>query len=95
MKIKNWLIHKLGGITLEDTYREQHNLVQYKQSDIVTYISSFQFFKYVAIKEDWIREQLAQSFLENIKENIEIKCIDIPEKDMIEYRGILRVVKVE
>ena len=49
----------------------------------------------MAIKEDWIREQLAQSFLENIKENIEIKCIDIPEKDMIEYRGILRVVKVE
>lgn len=95
MKVKDWLIHKLGGITLEDAYRERHNLVKYKQSNIITYVSSFQFFKYVAIKEDWIREQLAQSFLENIKENIEIECIDIPEKDMIEYRGILRMVKVE
>ena len=25
MKVKNWLIHKLGGITLEDAYRERHN----------------------------------------------------------------------
>lgn len=95
MKIKNWLIHKLGGITLEDAYRERYNLIQYKQNNVATYISSFQFFKYVTIKEDWIREKLAQSFLKNIKENIEIECIDIPEKDMSEYRAILRVVKVE
>lgn len=95
MKVKNWLIHKLGGITLEDAYREQHNLVQYKQSNVITYVRNFQFFKNASIEENWLKRQFAQSFLENIKENMEIECVDIPEKDMIEYRGVLRVVKVE
>lgn len=67
MKVKDWLIHKLGGITLEDAYRERHNLIQYKQSNVVTYINSFQFFKYVPIEEVWLKEQLAQNFLENVK----------------------------
>lgn len=95
MKVKDWLIHKLGGITLEDAYRERHNLVKYKQSNIVTCINSIQLFKNVPVEESWLKTKLAQNFLETIEDNMEIECIDIPEKDMIEYRGILRMVKVE
>lgn len=95
MKIKNWLIHKLGGITLEDTYREQRNLVQYKQSDIVTYQTELIINKDMLFIKDQIYDRLAIRMLDAIKENMEIECIDIPEKDMIEYRGVLRMVKVE
>lgn len=95
MKAKDWLIHKLGGITLEDAYRERCNLIQYKQSNIVTCINSIQLFKNVPVEESWLKTKLAQNFLETIEDNMEIEYIDIPEKGMIEYRGILRMVKVE
>ena len=95
MKAKNWLIHKLGGITLEDAYRERCNLIQYKQSNVVTCINSIQLFKNVPAEESWLKTKLAQNFLETIEDNMEIECVDIPEKGMIEYRGILRMVKVE
>lgn len=44
---------------------------------------------------EFIKRELALRLLDVIKENIEIKCVDIPEKDMSEYKAILRVVKVE
>lgn len=93
MKIKDWLIRKLGGITLEDVYRERFNLIQYKQSNVVTCINSIQLFKNVPVEESWLKTKLAQNFLEAVEENIEIECVEIPEKDMIEYRGVLKMVK--
>lgn len=95
MKIKDWLIHKLGGITLEDAYRERHNLVQYKQSNVATYQTGLVINKEMLFIKDQIYDRLAIRMLDAIKENMEIECVDIPEKGMIEYRGILRIVKVE
>lgn len=95
MKAKDWLIHKLGGITLEDAYRERHNLIQYKQSNVITLQSVMRMTTGMPTNSEFIKRELALRLLDTIKENIEIKCVDIPEKDMAEYRGILRVVKVE
>lgn len=95
MKVKNWLIHKLGGITLEDAYRERCNLIQYKQSNIVTYGINIEIPSNLAIKKEFIEKELSYRMFDVIKENIEIECIGSSNKDTVEYRGILRVVKVE
>lgn len=95
MKVKDWLIHKLGGTTLEDAYRERYNLIQYKQSNVVTYKTELTINKDMLFIKDQIYDRLAFRMLDVVRENMEIEYIDIPEKDTIEYRGILRVVKVE
>lgn len=95
MKVKDWLIHKLGGITLEDAYRERHNLIQYKQSNVITLQATMQMATGMPINSEFIKRELSLRLLDVVKENMEIKCIDTPEKDIIEYRGILRMVKVE
>lgn len=93
-KVKDWLIHKLGGITLEDAYREQYNLVKYKQANVITYQTELVMNKDMLFIKDQIYDRLAVRMLDAIKENMEIERIDIQEKDMIKYRGVLRVVQV-
>lgn len=95
MKVKDWLIHKLGGTTLEDAYRERHNLIQYKQSNVITYGINIEIPINLAIKKEFIEKELSYRMFDAIKENIEIKCIGSSNKDTVEYRGILRVVKVK
>lgn len=95
MKVKDWLIHKLGGITLEDAYRERHNLIQYKQSDVVTYKTMLMVNKELQSVQEQIYDRLAFKMLDTIKENMEIECRDCPETGMIKYKAILRLVKVE
>lgn len=95
MDVKNWLIHKLGGRTIEDVYQERNNIIQYKQSDIVTYGINFEIPINLAIKKEFIEKELSYRMFDAIKENIEIECINSSSKDTVEYRAILRVVKVE
>lgn len=95
MNVKNWLIHKLGGITLEDAYRERHNLIQYKQSNVITYKTMLMVNKELQSIQEQIYDRLAFKMLDVIKENMEIECRDCPETDMVEYRATLRMVKVE
>lgn len=101
MKVKDWLIHKLGGITLEDAYRERHILIQYKQSNVITYKTmlmvnkELQSVQAVQAVQEQIYDRLAFKMLDAIKENMEIECRDCPETGMVEYRATLRMVKVE
>lgn len=95
MKVKDWLIHKFGGITLEDAYRERHNLIQYKQSDVVTYKTMLMVNKELQSVQEQIYDRLAFKMLDAIEENMEIECKDYPETGMVEYRATLRMVKVK
>lgn len=95
MKVKDWLIHKLGGITLEDTYREQHNLIQYKQSNVITYKAMLMVNKELQSVQEQIYDRLAFKMLDAVEENMEIECRDCPKTGMVEYRATLRMVKVE
>lgn len=95
MKVKDWLIHKLGGITLEDAYRERHNLIQYKQSNVITYKTMLMVNKELQSVQEQIYDRLAFKMLDVIKENMEIECRDCPETGMVEYRATLRMVKIE
>lgn len=95
MKVKDWLIHKLGGITLEDAYRERCNLIQYKQNNVVILQATMQMATGMPINSEFIKRELSLRLLDAVEENMEIECVNTPEKDMIEYRGILRMVKVE
>lgn len=95
MKVKNWLIHKLGGITLEDAYRERCNLIQYKQSNVITYKTMLMVNKELQSVQEQIYDRLAFKMLDAVKENMEIERRDCPETGMVEYRATLRMVKVE
>lgn len=95
MKVKNWLIHKLGGITLEDAYRERCNLIQYKQSNVITYKTMLMVNKELQSVQEQIYDRLAFKMLDAVKENMEIECRDCPETGMVEYRATLRMVKAE
>lgn len=95
MKVKDWLIYKLGVITLEDAYRERCNFIQYKQSNVVTLQATMQMATGMPINSEFIKRELSLRLLDAVEENMKIECINTPEKDTVEYRGILRVVKVE
>lgn len=95
MKVKDWLIHKLGGITLEDAYRERHYLIQYKQSNVITYKTELIVNTELQSLQEQIYDRLAFKMLDIVKENMEIERMDCPETGMVEYKGILRIVKVE
>lgn len=95
MKVKDWLIHKLGGITLEDAYRERHNLIQYKQSNVITYKTMLMVNKELQSVQEQIYDRLAFKMLDAIEKNMEIECRDCPETGMVEYQATLRMVKAE
>lgn len=95
VKIKDWLIHKLGGITLEDVYRERHDLIQYKQSNVITYKTMLMVNKELQSVQEQIYDRLAFKMLDAIKENMEIECRDCSETGMVEYRATLRMAKIE
>lgn len=98
MKIKEWLIRKLGGITqneLYELYNQQRNIIRYQEGHVITYKTE------LIINKDWpfaverAQNKLATQMLDAVKENMEIEYMDCPETGMIKYKAILRLVKVE
>ena len=94
-KLIDSLYDEVGEVSEEDAYRERCNLIQYKQSNIVTLQAIVQMAVGMPVNSKFIKRELSLRLLDAVEENMKIECINTPEKDMIEYRGVLRVVKVE
>ena len=95
MKIKNWLIHKLGGSTQEEILRDSRNYIRYQQTKVLTYKTGIVINKFNPIPEDYIKEELAMKFLDCVRENMVVGCFDSPKLDELnekEYRAELRIV---
>lgn len=66
MKIKSWLIHKLGGKTQDDLYNQQYKFIQYQEGHVITYNTEF------IINKDWpfvveqAQDRLAIQTLDNV-----------------------------
>ena len=95
MKIKSWLIHKLGGKTQDDLYNQQYKFIQYQEGHVITYNTE------LIINKDWLfvveqaQDRLAIQMLDAVKDNMKIECMDCPETGTVKYRATLRMVKVK
>lgn len=95
MKIKNWLIRKLGGITQDGLYREYRKLIQYQEGHVITYNTELIINKDCPFIVEQAQDKLAIQMLDAVKDNMEIECTDCPETGMVKYRATLRMVKVK
>ena len=95
MKVKDWLIHKLGGITQKEILRDSRNYICYQQTKVLTYKTGIIINKFNSIPENYIKEELAMKFLDCIRENMVVECFNSPklgELNEKEYRAELRIV---
>lgn len=95
MNIKNWIIHKLGGRTWDEPITKPKNIIQQQTLPILTYQSTYIFQADAIIPQDKIEHELALQFLPAIKEQMEIKHIELPHIRSVQYIGRLKIVPKE
>lgn len=89
MKIKNWLIHKLGGKTKEEIFPPTQYTVTYPT---VEKFGTYFIDSYSMIPEEYIIERLANDFIPMIKENMKITK-EIGNYGEKRYRAEISIVK--
>ena len=89
MKIKKWLIHKLGGLSKEEILPPtMYTVENLKVEKFGTYFID----KYSMVPEEYIIDTLAHNFLPMIKENIKITK-EKNDYGEIYYQAEIRIVK--
>lgn len=92
MKIKNWMIHKLGGYTIEDRYLDHssdlvklYNLSEYNLDIISTNFMYDRYSQHFSTNE--IYNILSRQFIPAIKDRMEVECIEDISNGKTIYRG--------
>lgn len=86
MKIKKWLIHKLGGITRDEIIIPLQ--FKYESKNIIICQSCIQIPNELSNNIEFITAQLALKLVDSVKEHMEL----IVDKDNNEYRSVLKLI---
>ena len=95
MKIKEKMIHLLGGFTKEDAIMKPVPVYRQARADIRALKVKFVTFNSEPTPPaEWIKEDIARKLSKTLVEEgcVRIFSKAIPERDMVEFTGIVKVV---
>lgn len=95
MKIKEKIIHLLGGFTKEDAIIKPVPVYRQARADIRALKVKFATFNSAPTPPaEWIKEDIARKLSKTLVEEGYVRFFNkvIPERDMVEFTGIVKVV---